>query len=265
MKRIVWSTDIHLNFADHTALDEYIGRLADAHPDVVLIGGDIAESHNLLDYLALLDDRLDCAICFVLGNHDFYHGSITQVRSEVRRLCEQREKLVYLTDTPCFEIAEHVGLIGHDGWADARLGDYEQSTVMLNDYLLIDEFIGLGKQERWSVLKAMGDSAAADIRRSLSVVLAQYERVFFLTHVPPLREACWHNGRISDDQWAPHFTCKAVGDVLQEISQQHPRCELTVLCGHTHSPGQCRPLPHVQVITGGAEYGFPTITQVFRV
>ena len=265
MKRIVWSTDIHLNFLDQAALDDYIGRLADACPDVVLISGDIAESTDILEYLSVLDDRLDCVICFVLGNHDFYRGSISQVRRDVGRLCDQREKLVYLTGAPCFEISDRVGLVGHDGWGDARFGDYERSLVMLNDYLLIDEFIGLDQRERRPVLNALGDSAAAAVRQSLWPALDQYEHVFFLTHVPPLREACWHNGRISDDQWAPHFTCKAVGDVLLEAAQEFPHRELTVLCGHTHSPGQHCPQPRVNIITGGAEYGFPTINQVFRV
>ena len=31
------------------------------------------------------------------------------------------------------------GLVGHDGWADARLGDYERSQVQLNDFVLIEE------------------------------------------------------------------------------------------------------------------------------
>jgi hyaluronate lyase len=30
-------------------------------------------------------------------------------------------------------------LVGHDGWADARLGDLDSSVVVLNDFLLIDE------------------------------------------------------------------------------------------------------------------------------
>ena len=86
MKRIVWSTDIHLNFVEPAALDEYIGRLVDASPDIVLISGDIADSRSVVDQLALLDDRLDCAIYFVLGNHDFYHSSIAQVREDGAQL-----------------------------------------------------------------------------------------------------------------------------------------------------------------------------------
>ena len=58
------------------------------------------------------------------------------------------------------ELAAGVGLVGHDGWADARLGDYERSYVMMNDYKLIAELAGMSKVDRWPVLKALGDQAA---------------------------------------------------------------------------------------------------------
>ncbi|MFW6170205.1 MAG: metallophosphoesterase family protein [Planctomycetota bacterium] len=265
MKRIAWATDTHFDFVEQARFHEFLGRLEDTGPDILLLSGDIAESRNLVDCLIKLDDYLDRFIYFVLGNHDFYHGSIAQVREEVRSLCKQREKLVYLTDEQCVEISEGVGLVGHDGWGDGRAGDYQGSTVTLSDFSLIHELAGLSKQDRWEVLKALGDESAAAVRQSLPQALERHARVFFLTHTPPLRDACWHNGRISDDQWAPLFTCQAVGDVLMEIAPQHHQCDLTVLCGHTHSPGTCHPLENVRIITGGAEYGFPIINQVFRI
>ena len=82
--------------------------------------------------------------------------------------------------------------------------------------------------------------------------------------MPPLREACWHEGAISDDQWSPHFTCQAVGTALVEIMRDHPDHRLTVLCGHTHGSGECAPLPNVHVLTGGAEYGRPAVNRLFE-
>jgi predicted MPP superfamily phosphohydrolase len=264
MTRIAWMTDIHLNFVESTRLGEFIERVVDAAPDIILIGGDTAESSDVVHYLSVLDDHLNRPIYFVLGNHDFYFGSIAQVREDIRRLCRERENLVYLTDVRGVELTHQVGLVGHDGWADARIGDYERSMVMMNDYRLIAEFHGLGKKDRWQVLKAMGDEAAATVRRTLPAALDRFELVYFLTHVPPLREACWYNGRISDDEWAPHFTCKAVGDALLEIMRDFPSRELIVLCGHTHGAGAVRPLENMQILTGGAEYGFPAINRLFR-
>ena len=89
----------------------------------------------------------------------------------------------------------------------------------------------------------------------------RFDSVIFLTHVPPLREACWYDGKISDDQWSPHFTCKAVGDALLDIMRQWPTKQLTVLCGHTHGAGEASPLPNVSIYTGGAVYGDPQVQE----
>ncbi len=41
--------------------------------------------------------------------------------------------------------------------------------------------------------------------------------------------------------------------------------EMTVLCGHTHSPGEAQVLPNLHVLTGGAEYGRPEVQRVLTV
>jgi len=71
-------------------------------------------------------------------------------------------------------------------------------------------------------------------------------------------------GNISDDNWLPHFSCKAVGDVLLEVMEKNPDKQLTVLCGHTHSCGEAHPLPNITVYTGQAEHGSPTIQKEFE-
>ena len=85
-----------------------------------------------------------------------------------------------------------------------------------------------------------------------------------MTHVPPFREACWHEGQISDDAWLPHFACKAVGDRLTALARAHPEHTLTVLCGHTHSAGVAWILPNLKVYTGAAEYGNPIVQRVLE-
>jgi len=64
-------------------------------------------------------------------------------------------------------------------------------------------------------------------------------------HVPPFRNACWHEGKISDDEYLPHFACKAVGDVLVDVMKKYPEGKLTVLCGHTYSKGVANILPNL--------------------
>ena len=263
--RIAWLTDLHLNFVEAGEVSDFLASVATAQPDAVLIGGDIAEARDVEQYLEQIDEALPCPVYFVLGNHDFYFGSIYGVRRRMAHLCRQRPKLHYLTSEEVCEITPTVGLIGHDGWADARLGDYQRSLVMMNDYRLVAELSGMEKEARWPVLQAMGDEAAEHIREVLPAALDLYPHVLLLTHVPPFREACWHQGRLSDDEWLPHFSCKAVGNVLLDTMRRRPNRQLTVFCGHTHGCGQTQPLENLLVLTGGATYGAPEIQRVFDV
>jgi hypothetical protein len=162
-------------------------------------------------------------------------------------------------------LTAEAGLVGHDGWGDGRLGDYWGLHVKLNDWRLITELTGLGDRERLARLQTLGDEAGAHFRSVLPDALRRFRHVVVLTHVPPFRDACWHEGRVSDPDWLPHFTCKAAGDALAEAMRAHPDRRMTVLCGHTHSAGEARILPNLQVLTGAAEYGRPALQRVLEV
>jgi Icc protein len=264
MKRYVWLTDLHLNFPGKERPAVFLDRVATLRTHGVLLGGDISEWPDGPNYLRMMAERLDQPIYFVLGNHDYYFSSIATVRAHIERMCEEDPRLVWLTGHDPIQLAPGVGLVGHDGWADGRCGDFVRSLVMLNDYRLIGELASLDKLERLEKLHALGDEAAADVRRVLPAALARFEHVVFLTHVPPFRESCWYDGRISADDWLPHFTCKAVGDVLRELMLAHPDRRLTVLCGHTHGRGEAEILPNLRAFTGGALYGSPEVQRVLE-
>lgn len=263
--RLIWLTDLHCDFLRTAQVDELLERVRQENPAAVLIGGDISDARTIHLYLERIVDGLQLPTYFVLGNHDFYHGSISAVRRRISQLSAGQPLLHFLTTSRFVSLTPEIGLVGHDGWADAREGDYERSIVMMNDYLLIEELAALNKQDRLAMLNELGDEGASHIRNVLPAALADHEQVFLLTHVPPLREACWYAGRISDDQWAPHFVCQAMGQAILDVMQEHPRKHLTVLCGHTHSEGMTRPAPNVIVYTGAAEYGVTSLTRRFDV
>ena len=62
----------------------------------MLITGDIAEAPSLGDLLSDVASALRTPIYFVLGNHDFYRGSIPRVREAVVDLCRRSEWLAWL-------------------------------------------------------------------------------------------------------------------------------------------------------------------------
>lgn len=263
MVRVAWLTDIHLNFVTPEAGRRFLDEVFGSGGDAVLIGGDIAEAPTMAAFLRQIGDAATCPVYFVLGNHDFYYGSIAEVRAAAARLAAENPRLVYLTTADAVSLSPGLALAGHDGWADARHGDYERSYVMMNDYRLIRELARHDKESRLPVLRALGEEAAAHARRVLPAAFERHQQALFLTHVPPFREACWHEGRTSDDEWLPHFTCGALGEALLDIMRARPERRLTVLCGHTHSPGETQLLPNLTVLTGGAIYGQPAVARVW--
>ena len=136
---------------------------------------------------------------------------------------------------------------------------------MLNDFLLISEFLPLGKHERLRLLQKLADEAAAHFERVLPEAFDTCRSVLLLTHVPPFRQASWHEGKISGENYLPYFATKVVGDVLISVMKAHPDYQLTVLCGHTHGSGITDILPNLKVYTGGAEYGDPRVQRVFEI
>jgi Icc-related predicted phosphoesterase len=271
--RVAWATDIHLVFVwdkergcFETEYDEFIDAILKSDAEAVLVSGDIAEGPELLWYLDQLAERLlGRKVFFVLGNHDFYRGSISAIRSAVLKHCGGRQDMVYLTGaTEPITLAPGVGLVGHDGWADGRFGELEWSRAKINDYEYIDELIAAGVDGRRQILNALGDAAAAHLTRLLSLAVEQFPEVVLVTHVPPWLEASRYRGKPSDYEYAPHFASKVIGEAIEAVMRTVPECQLTVLCGHTHECAEHRPLSNVLCLVGQTEYGAPAVQKVFE-
>ena len=203
-------------------------------------------------FLHALDDHLERPTYFVLGNHDFYRGSFGLVREKIAGLCAACPRLHWMPAAGVVPLTEKAGLIGHDGWADGRHGDYWKSDVQLNDWRLIDNLAGIDRSDLLVQLQSLGDEAALHFRKVLPDALARFEHVYVLTHVPPFPEGCTWKGGITTDNWLPHVCCKAVGDVLAEAMKARPHRRMTVLCGHTHQPADAMVLPNLRIITGAS-------------
>jgi predicted phosphohydrolase len=263
--KLAWLTDLHLNFLEDDRIASFCADLATTKADAFAITGDIAHARNLIVCLEQLAEVLPRPIYFVLGNHDFYHGSIPEIRSRVEAACIASRNLHWMPRSGVIPLTTQTCLVGHDGWADGCLGNYERSDVELNDFHLIRELTGLNRAERLKKIQDLGDEAAAHLCSVLPDALARFRHVIVLIHVPPFKESCWHEGRISDHDWLPFMTCKAVGDVLRRAMEGRPNRGMTVLCGHTHSEGTAQILPNLKVLTGGAEYGSPKVEGMLEV
>lgn len=261
--KIAWVTDIHLDFLSRKERAAFYAAVADTNLDGLFITGDISVAQCLTAHLKALSRDLEKPIYFVLGNHDFYGGSIKDVRASLRTQMERHRFLTYLPDAGVVELTPTTALVGCDGWGDSRYGDYARSSVQLGDQLFIEELTGITKSALQCELMRLGDQAADQLRKTLPKACDQYPHIILLTHVPPFREACWYQGQLSNDEWLPFFACQAVGDVLLETMQARSNVRLDVYCGHTHHRGTARILPNLTVHTGAAEHGIPHINSVF--
>lgn len=259
--RATWCTDVHLNFLRPQALGAFYDALKAEQPEVVLLTGDIGESDSVVRFVEELAEAANCRVYFVLGNHDYYRSGIRLVHEQVQHA---PRRAIWLPSVEPVRLTHRTVLVGVDGWGDARCGDLE-AEIMLSDWQLIEDF-SKGVANRALLIETL-QRLGANEARTLEATLARVpptEQLLVLTHVPPFPEACWYNGKKSDPEWLPWFTCVATGEVLRRYADAHPDMRITVLCGHTHGIGVFEAAPNLEVRTGGwapgaKEYGNPIV------
>lgn len=138
--RVVWTTDIHLNFLRPPERSSFYASICEEESDAVFLTGDIAEAPSLKILLDEMLKAIAVPLYFVLGNHDFYYGSIDKVRQAMNEWCQVQPGLTYLSSTGVTELTPTTGVVGHDGWGDGRYGNYFRSPVRLSDQNLIKDF-----------------------------------------------------------------------------------------------------------------------------
>src|SRR5262245_27630796 len=122
--RVVWLTDIHLNFLSPVGIEKFYSLVRGSEPDVILISGDISEATRLEWHLQRMDAYFQRPIYFVLGNHDYYGSSFGGVAAIMTRLSGELDRLHWLTAGGVVELADGMALVGCDSWSDGRYGDY---------------------------------------------------------------------------------------------------------------------------------------------
>jgi len=263
--RLVWTTDLHLNSVPTHAWEQWVRTISALKADGLVITGDISEGDDVVPQLQRIASDINLPVYFVLGNHDFYGSTFQATRQKVIHACRPSSHLHYLTDLSALAVSAGTYLVGEDGWADGTVGNYEESTIHLNDFERIGDFKACGQFAWKQKLNDLGRESAKRLRTKLDQLPTDTHQVLVLTHAPPFREACWYEGKTTDDNWAPFFVAGQVGNVLMEFSSLRPDCKVTVLCGHTHHAGIAEMAANLQVHTGAAIPGHPNIEATITV
>lgn len=267
-----WSTDIHLNFCHIERIKAYCERANKLNLDALVITGDISEGDKIRDHIWLLERYLKMPTFFVLGNHDFYNDGIVPVRERMKEhFTNAYAPGAQLSEPSCFwlgaqdfiELDDNTALIGHDGWYDGGYADWFKSQVVLADYHVIKDLIPLYENQLHQKLQDLSLESANFIAKNLPLAFAEHDHVFLATHVPPWAQNAVYEGKISDDQWLPHFSSKFMGDTITKIMSQYSNKKLTVLCGHSHGKAKYVPMANIEAYTGHAVYRKPNINKVF--
>ena len=267
--KLVWVTDIHLNFLESADRKRFYQDIVATKSNAVLVSGDIAEAPTVYDILEEMAQHIAKPIYFVLGNHDYYQSSVENVRQTITQLSQENPSINWLPETGLVQLNKDTLLLGEDCWADGRCGNYAESRVMLNDSRMIQELQEgsmIGKYQLLDAMQKLADSDAEKLKKKLQLAIQKHspKRIIVLVHLPPFRESCMHEGKISNDDYLPFFASKITGDVLLNAAKANPGINFLVLCGHTHTSSYYKPHDNLTVKAGSVEYGNPIIQEVIE-
>lgn len=265
--KLGFATDIHLDairkfdqkgYPDQRAVGE---RLAGDH-DALVITGDISTGEKFKDHFGAFCEGAQIPVYFVLGNHDFWDAPESDVRAMAATFpgCLDRGEVV--------ELNPRVALVGRSGWYDTLSGHPTESRIEVNDWVRASRLIGpyssrvphlLHKAcQRWS------EEEAAKAVPVLEEAAKGYQEVFFGTHFPCFRSACFApDGTLDSGErgWWPWSINTTMGHAIREVTDRYPNTDFTVLTGHTHGGGKAQITPNLRCIAGRAQHGYPRLAE----
>lgn len=204
--KIALASDLHFEFHDDDGA-WLVARLPAA--DVLVCAGDLTTCRAGIPSAArLLCDRY-AHVVFVAGNHEHYHSSFHEVRSELQRASDELGNLHVLDNSIC-EISG-IRFVGTTMWF-RRLPGIETLQHRLNDFRCIEDASRLLYEEN--------EVACAFLQREVS-----REDVVVTHHLPSLRSV---SPLYVDDPVNCFFVC----EMEELIERAQPKLWLH---GHSHS------------------------------
>ena len=95
MAHFIWLTDPHFNFLTKSKLIEFFLYLESLRPDGIFISGDISTGPKVIQHLQYLEKIINKPIYFVLGNHDYYRSSFSEINQSISSI--NNKNLIYLS------------------------------------------------------------------------------------------------------------------------------------------------------------------------
>lgn len=265
-RKLLWLSDIHLDQAQDEEKRRFFSRLESSHCDAVMVTGDIATSGHLIANLSEISRVFGTTpVMFVLGNHDYFGSSFSEVDSGVEKLCKTHRNLVALGKGEIIELSPDTALVGHRGWFDGLAGAGARTRVASADRYHISDFTGVDRAGYFRKLRELGRESAVYFRRVLPAALLQHRTVLVATHVPPFTQALRHAGTHCHWQRQPFFSNRAAGNAIVGISRRFGHRRIVVHAGHSHSPATVSLSPNLEIQVAGAQPGCPAMQKILTI
>lgn len=280
MTKYAWASDIHLDFLrnDEQKIVKFTESLVKDNPTGIILTGDISTAKQLTYHLSIMERVAQRPIYFVLGNHDYYYGSIDEVRKNMHELSNISPFLKHLSTTPYVQLTPSTALVGCDGWYDCQHGDWKNSTFSMSDWQIIHDFLqvsggntgmygggGFNKGAIVSLARKLAHQSVQHIHDGIKAAAKYATSIIVATHVPPFKEAHVYNGRTADDNAQPWYTNKLLGDMLLDAAKAYPKIRFTCVAGHTHGRVKWQASSNLYCYVAGANYGKPALEQLIEV
>lgn len=249
MKRYLFLTDTHFNFADKSLLRdpakhlqkkqgiELLLQIQEKDFDGILLSGDVINGPNIEKHLLWIEKILQKPVYFTSGNHESYKSSFRKTSQQIASACAKNSNLHFLDESAPISLSPTTALIGHTGWYDAGFRKPITPLVFIWDFVFIEDFRKCSSmKDRYALMKQKANQAARVLSKRLLEALKTHQEVILITHWPPWPE---HFGKwfgLVDAFWKPYNSSRAIAEALESIMWSHPNQKLTVYSGHSHKP-----------------------------
>lgn len=245
----IWATDIHLNYFT----DEYICNFGKAlakeyKAKGLIISGDISLGNKLERNLKTLSSAVQMPIYYVLGNHDYWYSSFSEVDHLTDKLSADNS-LIDLNKS-LIKINEDTILIGFTGWYDCRFGKIN-SEISMSDWSKISDY---KDQDPISVSQKRSSFYSSFKERALSLQDLGVKNQIIVTHFPPFEKLI--KGK---KDAKPFYGSSDSGNMLLALGNHYNK--LICLSGHTHSKASYH-LNNLSCYVGEACRGKPSLAGI---
>ena len=271
--KLGWCTDVHLDYLSPYRCEGFLNEVSAIGADSFIITGDISTANKLEGHLSAIALKANVPVYYVLGNHDYWEGSIKSVRALTIDLEKKYPNLIYLGNRSYVKLTDKAALVGHDGWYDAIYGDWRKSHFEMPDWYLIEEFRDAQASEKivkdkWIInfpnavnkSRDLAQFCAEHIEKSIQeAIAAGFKQILIASLVPAFEESHMHEGKRGSDTTMCWFTSGLLGDVVMTAAISNPDIVFTIFSGHTHGDYRGSITHNLHAYVGGARYGRPCV------